>query len=459
MQRRRAGRHPKDMILVTGATGYVGGHLLRALLAGGLPVRCLARRPAALAGSGAEIAPGDALDAAAVRRAVEGVATAYYLIHSMAAPGGFEETDRRAAAIFAEAARDAGVRRIVYLGGLGSGDGPLSPHLRSRHEVGGILRGAGVPVVEFRASIVIGAGSLSFEMVRALTERLPVMIAPRWVAVPAQPIAIADLVAYLVAALDLPAGEDRIYEIGGAGRVSYGGLMAEYACQRGLHRLIVPVPVLTPRLSSLWLGLVTPVYVRVGRRLVESIRHPTVVEDPAALARFPVRPCGYREAIARALREEPPALSDVRALQVPVAPAAAFAPIDRIGGNTGWYYGNWLWRLRGVLDRLAGGIGLRRGRPAHLAPGAALDCWRVERYEPGRLLRLAAEMKLPGRAWLEFRVEGDALSSTIRQTAAFDPRGLAGRAYWYAVYPLHQFVFAGMLRGIARAALKCAAET
>jgi uncharacterized protein YbjT (DUF2867 family) len=439
------------MILLTGATGYVGVRLLEKLLAAGRPVRCLARRPEALAGLGAEIAAGDALDPAAVRRAMEGVGTAYYLVHSMAAPGSFEETDRRAAGVFAAAAREAGVARIVYLGGLGGAAPDLSPHLRSRHEVGEILRSSGVPVLEFRASIVIGSGSLSFEMVRALVERLPVMIAPRWVAAPAQPIAIGDLVAYLLAALDCPLPESRIFEIGGADRVSYGGLMREYARQRGLRRLIVPVPVLTPHLSSLWLGLVTPLYVRVGRKLIESIRHPTVVEDASALAEFPIRPVGCSEAIAAALREDGPLLMDSRSITVAAPPEEAFAPIARIGGEAGWYYADWLWRLRGALDRMVGGPGLRRGqpRPVRLRPGDALDCWRVEACEPGRLLRLKAEMKLPGRAWLEFQVEGDGAGSVIRQTATFDPRGLAGRAYWYLVYPLHQLVFAGMLRAIA----------
>ena len=445
------------MILVTGVTGYIGAHLLDALLAAGRPVRCLARRPAAIRAPGAEVVAGDALDPAAVRRALAGIDTAFYLIHSMAAPGGFEETDRRAAALFAAAAREAGVRRIVYLGGLGAPAEDLSPHLRSRHEVGRILASTGVPVVELRASIVIGAGSLSFEMIRALTERLPIMIAPRWVDVPAQPIAIDDLTAYLLAALDLPPGPGRIFEIGGPDRVSYGGLMREYARQRGLPRLLIPVPVLTPRLSSLWLALVTPVYVRVGRKLVESIRHPTIVEDPSALAAFPIRPRGYREAIAAALREPGPLLSDVRSIHVDAPPAAAFAPIRDIGGETGWYYGNWLWILRGLLDRLCGGPGLRRGRPAELAPGATLDSRRVEACAPPRLLRLAAEMKLPGRAWLEFRVEPENGGSRIRQSALYDPRGVTGRAYWYAVYPFHQFVFAGMLRAIARAALKSAA--
>jgi len=292
----------KPLILITGATGYVGGELLEALLAAGQRVRCLARRPEALrAATGADVVRGDVLDPASVRAAMSGVDTAYYLVHSMGSAGSFEEEDRTAARVFGDAAREAGVRRIVYLGGLGSSGQKLSAHLRSRHEVGEILRSSGVPVIEFRASIVIGSGSLSFEMIRALVERLPVMIAPSWVSVPAQPIAIGDLLNYLLAALNLPAETSRVFEIGGCERVSYGGLMREYARQRGLKRLVISVPVLTPRLSSLWLGLVTPLYVRVGRKLIDSIRHPTVVEDQSATATFSIRPCGFREAIARAL--------------------------------------------------------------------------------------------------------------------------------------------------------------
>ena len=251
----------KPLILITGATGYVGGELLKGLLAAHYPVRCLARRPDVLRAkglSGVEVVVGDVLDAASVRAATVGVDTAYYLVHSMGSTESFEEQDRVAAQNFANAAREEGVRRIVYLGGLGHGAEKLSAHLRSRHEVGDVLRSTGIPVVEFRASVVIGSGSLSFEMIRALVERLPIMIAPRWVSVAAQPIAIADLLSYLLAALDLPFDGNRIFEIGGSNRVSYGGLMKEYARQRGLKRLVISVPLLTPRLSSLWLGLVTP---------------------------------------------------------------------------------------------------------------------------------------------------------------------------------------------------------
>jgi len=472
-----------DLILVTGATGYVGGRLWRRLETEGRRVRCLGRRREVLAsrvGAGTEVVEGDVLQPETLTPALAGVDTAYYLIHSMGSGQDFEEQDRVAASNFAAAARQAGVRRIIYLGGLGHG-GDLSPHLRSRHEVGEVLRESGVPVLEFRASIVLGSGSLSFEMVRALVDRLPVMITPRWVEVEAQPIAIDDLLAYLVAALDIPLHASRIFEIGGADRVSYGDLMREYARQRQLRRAMIRVPFLTPRLSSLWLGLVTPIYARVGRKLIESIRHPTFVRDPAALEVFPVRPLGMREAIAAALRNEEREVAesrwydayssggegqswagvqfrnryiDARAREVSVSPARAFAPIDRIGGRIGWYAYDWLWRVRGFLDLLIGGVGVRRGRPppGHLRVGDALDFWRVEAYEPGRRLRLSAEMKLPGRAWLEFVVEPAEGGAVIKQTALFDPVGLFGLLYWYAVYPLHRLVFAGMLRGIARAA-------
>jgi uncharacterized protein YbjT (DUF2867 family) len=477
------------IILVTGATGYVGGRLWRRLEADGKRVRCMVRRQSLLAarvGPTTEVVEADVLKPETLEAAFQGVEMAYYLVHSMGSGSDFEARDRAAAQNFADAARRAGVRRMIYLGGLGHGP-ELSPHLRSRHEVGRVLRESGVPVVEFRASIVIGPGSLSFEMVRALVERLPVMITPRWVEIEAQPIAADDLIEYLVAALDVPLPESRVFEIGGADRVSYGDLMREYARQRGLRRAMIRVPFLTPWLSSLWLGLVTPLYAQVGRRLVESIKHPTVVRDTTALDVFPVRPLRMSEAIAAAIRNEEREIAetnwheafcsggegrswagvrfrnrfvDSRIREVSVDPARAFAPIRRIGGKTGWYAYNWLWRLRGFLDLLVGGVGVRRGRPMpeDLHAGDALDFWRVEAYEPNRLLRLSAEMKLPGRAWLEFEVKPRPGGATIRQTALFDPVGLAGLAYWYLLYPLHRRVFAAMLDNIARAATATAAQ-
>ncbi|MFN0108384.1 MAG: SDR family oxidoreductase [Blastocatellia bacterium] len=474
----------RPTILLAGATGYIGGRLLKSLEKSGHRVRCIARHPAGLRSNAAaetEVVAGDVLDPESLSVALRGVHTAYYLVHSMGSSGDFEIEDRQAAQNFADAARAAGVQKIIYLGGLGDSEEQLSAHLRSRQEVGRILRESGVSVIEFRASIVIGSGSLSFEMIRTLTERLPVMIAPRWVATPAQPIAIEDLLAYLTEALELPAGQTQIFEIGGTEQASYGEIMKEYARQRGLRRLIIPVPVLTPRLSSLWLGFVTPLYARIGRKLIESLRHPTVLKDQSALRVFKVRPRGFREAIARAIRNEDQELAqtrwsdalssagaqrgwggvrfgarivDSRIAHVKCSQAQAFAPIRRIGGQTGWYYGDWLWQLRGWLDLLVGGVGMRRGRPDPELPGVGttLDFWRVEAFEPERRLRLAAEMKLPGRAWLEFEVQGDNETSFIRQTAFFDPVGLFGLLYWYTLVPLHQFVFTGMLRGIVSAA-------
>ena len=476
----------RPAILLTGATGCIGGRLLPALEARGHRVRCLTRRPAALEerlGRRTGIVRGDCLDPASLQDAFAGVVTAYYLVHSMGAAADFEAQDRAAARNFGAAARAAGVRRIVYMGGLGASAG-LSRHLRSRHETGEVLRQSGVPVVEFRSAVVLGAGSLSFELIRSLVERLPVMVCPSWVGTPTQPIALADLVAYLAAALYLPHGDSRVFEVGGADVVSYGQIMEEYARQRGLRRWLIPVPLLTPRLSSLWLGLTTPVYARVGRELIDGLRTATVVTDAAGRAAFRVRPRGLRQAIAGALEEEDAAFAagswteaalsagtplrwgGVRIrtrlihscdVDTPVSPAAAFAPIRRIGGDNGWYYGDWMWRLRGLVDRLLGGVGMSRGRrdAERLAVGDVLDCWRVEVCEPDVRLRLAAEMKLPGRAWLQFEVTprgGGA--STIRQTAVFDPAGLWGRCYWHALYPIHVLLFRGLLRSIARRAVR-----
>ena len=476
----------KKRILLTGVTGYIGGRLLKALEAAGQPVLCLTRNPQNLqsrAGAGTEVVRGDVLDKDSLRDALQDIHTAYYMVHSMGAAADFEESDRLGASNFAEAAAEAGVQRIVYLGGLGESGTVLSAHLRSRQEVGRILASKGVPVIEFRASVVIGSGSFSFEMVRALVERLPAMVTPRWVRVLTQPIAITDVIAYLMAALECPAEEHRVFEIGGPDQITYEGLMREYARQRGLKRLMIPVPVLTPRLSSLWLGLVTPLYARVGRKLIDSLPHPMLVQDMTALHIFPIQPMGVREAIALALRNEDQefaatrwsdALSsagvplswggvrfgnrliDSRTVHVAAPASIAFAPIRHIGGKTGWYYANFLWRLRGFLDLLVGGVGLRRGRrhSDELSVGETLDWWRVEAYEPDRYLRLIAEMKTPGRAWLEFEVTGDETGSEIRQTALFDPVGLSGLIYWYAIYPLHQLIFAGMLRRLAEACVE-----
>ena len=322
-----------------------------------------------------------------------------------------------------------------------------------------MLRASGVPVIEFRASIVIGAGSLSFEMIQALVERLPVMICPRWVATLTQPIAITDVLAYLEAALDLPNnGDSPIFEIGGPEVVSYGGMMREYARLRGLRRLLVPVPLLTPHLSGLWLALVTPAQARVGRALVEGLKNATVVRSQTARDVFRIEPMSLSEALRQAIEDGSRARQkvDTRMTEVDVPPAQAFAPIRRIGGATGWYFGTWLWSVRSALDRLFGGAGMQRGRrdPEHCVEKDVIDGWTVETWEPDRRLRLAAGLKLPGRGWLEFEVTplDDGRRSRIRQTATFDPRGILGRAYWYAVLPIHGLMFRGMLRRIAERA-------
>ncbi len=478
-------------ILLTGATGYVGGRLMPLLIKAGRQLRCLTRRESSRANfdeTKVEVAVGDCLDKESLYRALEGIHTAYYFIHSMGDSEDFETMDRQAALNFAEACSARHVKRIIYLGGLGKSTDALSTHLRSRQEVGDILRTSTATVVEFQASIIIGSGSLSFEMIRALVERLPVMICPKWVRVLAQPIAIEDVLSYLAEVLDTPVGESTIYEIGGPEAISYGELMRRYAKQRGLRRWMIPVPFLTPYLSSLWLGLVTPLYSRVGRKLVDSLKNETLCSNGKAQDQFSVEPRKVDEAIARALVYEDQKfaetrwsdafssggeqrswggvrfgsrLVDSRIVEVSLPAEQAFAPIRRIGGETGWYYGNFLWKIRGFLDLLVGGVGVRRGRrdPEQVRVGDTVDFWRVEAFEPNHLLRLAAEMKVPGRAWLEFEVtERDNGKCSVRQTAIFDPVGLPGILYWYSLFPLHEFVFHGMLRNICNASLVSSAD-
>jgi uncharacterized protein YbjT (DUF2867 family) len=467
--------------MLTGASGYVGGRLLHRLEGSGRPLRCLTRRPALLRdriGVHTDVVEGDVLDRTSLDVALRGVHTAYYLVHSMGGGGDFEELDRRGALNFAEAARAAGVAQIVYLGGLGRDD-DLSPHLASRHEVGRLLRDRGVPTVELRASIVIGSGSASFETVRALVEHLPAIVVPPWVETLAQPIAIEDVVDYLLAAIELERPIDAVYEIGGTDQVTYADVMREYARQRGLRRCVIRAPFITPGTSRLLLGLLTPVYGRIAGAMVDSLRNETVVTSPAVDGAFAVRTRGLSAAIERALVNEDREFAEThwsdalpaqqplrwgglafgrrlvasRAVRVEREPEEAFAPIQRIGGSTGWYGANWFWRLRGLLDTLRGGVGLRRGRrhPSELRVGDTVDFWRVERLESGRVLRLAAEMKIPGRLWLQFEVEPTGQDSVVRQTTVFDPAGYVGLVYWYLLYPIHHRVFSRMLRGIRRA--------
>jgi uncharacterized protein YbjT (DUF2867 family) len=472
----------RGVVLLTGATGYIGGRLLQRLEGLDRSVRCLTRRPEVLAARGcarAQIVAGDLLDPESLVAAMDGVQDAYYLVHSMGGVGELDELDRQAAANFAAAASRAGVARIIYLGGLGTG-ADLSPHLASRQEVGAILRASGVPTIELRASIVIGSGSASFEAVRALVDVLPAIPAPRWVETAAQPIAIEDVVEYLVAALGLEFATSEIFEIGGGDQVTYAEVMREYARQRGLRRRVVPIGLITSRASRFFLGLLTPVYGPIAAAMVDSLRNETVVRSGSAREAFAITPRGLPAAIERALVNEDQEFAETRwcdalapapstsqwgglavgrrmvatrAVGVSCPPGEAFEPIRRIGGRTGWYALNRFWRLRGLLDTLRGGVGLRRGRrdPQHLRVGDTVDFWRVERLEPGRRLLLVAEMKIPGRLWLQFEVEPDGEGSQIRQTTVFDPAGYVGLAYWYALYPVHDRVFTATLRGIRAA--------
>jgi uncharacterized protein YbjT (DUF2867 family) len=482
------------LCLVTGASGYIGGRLVPELLAAGYPARCMARDPGKLSDrpwSGeVEVAAADAMDPAAVRRALDGAGVAYYLIHSLGTGASFEQRDRDAAGIFAAAAASAGVQRIVYLGGIVSGPaGGLSPHLRSRAEVGEILLASGVPTAALQAAVIIGSGSASFEMLRYLTERLPAMVTPKWVGTRIQPIAVHDVLRYLVGSASLPRSVSRRFDIGGPDVLTYAEMMRRYSDVAGLRpRVLLPVPLLTPRLSSLWVGLVTPVPSGLARPLVESLRNEVVCAEHDIAWYVPDPPGGLvplDDAIALALRHTregdvstrwssaatPGAPSDPlpsdpswaggslyvdeRVSAVDASPAALWRVIEGIGGETGWYSFPAAWAVRGLLDRLAGGVGLRRGRrdPRHLLVGDALDFWRVETITPGSLLRLRAEMKLPGLAWLELSAGQDSGGvTTYRQRAIFQPRGLAGHVYWRSIAPFHGVVFGGMLRNITAAA-------
>ena len=480
------------LILVTGATGYVGGRLVPRLLESGYQVRVLVRDAQRLQGrpwSGeVEIAEGDVFKPETLLAAVRGVTAAYYLIHSMSGHSDFDERDVTAAQNFGNAAREAGVKQIIYLGGLGDPDADLSPHLRSRQQTGDTLRSCGVPITEFRAAVIVGSGSVSFEMIRDLTERLPMMICPRWVYTRTQPIAIRNVLDYLVTAIE--ASEtgvlmgNQIIEIGGENVLTYGEMMHQYAEVRGLRRWLIPVPVLTPRLSSYWVHWVTPVPAAIAEPLIEGLRNEVIVRDHSATELFPhIHPMDYRESVARALQsldanQVETAWSDslassqgdrpsvvlksgqgmiieLRQEEVDAPAEKVFDAFASLGGARGWLYWNWSWRLRGLADRLVGGVGFRRGRrhATEARVGDAIDFWRVEAVEPDRLLRLRAEMKVPGRAWLQFDVEPqDAGKSLLRQTAFFAPKGLSGLLYWYVLYPVHALIFSGMIRNLAKSA-------
>jgi uncharacterized protein YbjT (DUF2867 family) len=476
------------LVLVTGATGYIGGRLAPRLLQAGYRVRCLVRDPGRLQGrpwlDQVELVAGDVLHPETLPTAMDGVSAAYYLVHSMASGPGFDERDLTAGRQFGLAAAAAGVERIIYLGGLGDPDADLSQHLRSRQQTGDALREAGVPVTEFRAGVIVGSGSLSFELIRYLIERLPMMVCPRWLYTCIQPIGIRNVLEYLIAALDTPESIGEMIEIGGADVLTYGDMMLGYAKARGLKRRLIPVPILTPRLSSYWVHLVTPIPAMIAQPLIEGLRNEVVVRDANASRIFPeIKPFDYQTAVELALArldsgevetvwsdalmttqgDVPPVvlgtlegmILEHRQVQVPVSAATVYQSFAGLGGARGWLYMNWVWHLRGLLDRLVGGVGMRRGRrdPDHLRVGEALDFWRVEAVEPGHLIRLRAEMKVPGRAWLQFHVHPQPDDrSILSQTAYFAPKGVWGLVYWYALYPIHKVIFAGMIRKIAERA-------
>ncbi|MFD0141905.1 MULTISPECIES: SDR family oxidoreductase [unclassified Streptomyces] len=487
---------PGPLCLVTGASGYIGGRLVPELLAAGYRVRCLARTPAKLRdhpwADEVETVRGDVTDAESLAPALQDVDVAYYLVHALGGGSDFESTDRMAATTFAEQSRAAGVRRIVYLGGLaprGVPDRDLSPHLRSRAEVGRILLRSGVPTTVLRAAVIIGSGSASFEMLRYLTERLPVMVTPSWVRTRIQPIGVRDVLRYLVGSARMPQEVNRAFDIGGPDILTYLGMMRSYAAVAGLpRRLIFPVPVLTPRLSSLWIGLVTPVPRSIARPLAESLKYEVVCDEHDIADQVPDppgTPLAFGRALSLALQRVRDAqvttrwssaalpgapsdplptdpdwaggslYTDERELTVDASPQALWRVVEGIGGENGWYSFPLAWAVRGWVDRLVGGVGLRRGRrdATRLRVGDSLDFWRVEEIERGRLLRLRAEMRLPGLAWLEMCAEQDPDGVTrYRQRALFHPRGLAGHLYWWSVSPFHAVVFGGMARNIAERA-------
>ena len=443
-------------ILVTGASGYVGRQLAEKLSHAGHEVTCMVRKRSTASlpsGTGARIVEGDALRPETLSEALANIDVAYYLIHSMSSREvGFDQRDREAAYNFAVAAKKAGVRRVIYLGGLAAAGPDISLHLKSRHNTGAVLRKYGPSLIEFRAGIIVGNGSISFEIIRCLTERLPVMICPRWVVTRTQPIAIDDVLAYLVAALDVGGCIENPIEIGGATVETYRSMMLGYARQRGLKRWLFQVPVLTPRLSSYWLDLVTPFPPAVSRPLIEGLRSESICNSALASELFPeIRPISYEAAVAKALDRAAsclplPSLApavhriiraegiicDLREVAVDASPDRVFAVLENLGGKHGWLSFDVLWRVRGWMDGLIGGVGNLRGRsrPIGMRAGDVIDFWRVKRVEAPRTVLLRAEMKLPGAAWLHFELRPDGSGRTLLRCCAwFQPRGLFGEIY------------------------------
>ena len=480
-------------IFVTGATGYIGGRLIPRLLEAGYKVRCLVRDPHRLQGrpwlDKVEIVTGDALDSDSLLAAMQGVKVTYYLIHGLQGGRHRSERDLQAARNFACAAEAAGLERIIYLGELVDPSANLSPYLRARHETGYLLRQGGVPVTELRAGMVIGSGSLLFEMIRYLTEHQPVLVCPRWFYTTAQPIAIRNVLDYLLAVLDSPASQGKLIEIGGVDRLSYAQMSHEYADLRGFKRLMIPAPVYAPRLSAWWVHMLTPLHWRALLPLIEGLHAESIVQDDTAQQLFPnIQLLDFKTAVRLALGRvenddvetswadalvtsagdrrpytfilQDGMMIEERTKVVDLPPEPIFQAFTGLGGSRGWLYMDWSWDIRGWMDKMVGGVGLRRGRrnPDELYVGEALDFWRVEAIEPDRLMRLRAEMRVPGKAWLQFQITPQADGkSLLTQTAYFAPRGVAGLLYWYSMYLFHLFIFSGMLNKVAERATQLAA--
>jgi uncharacterized protein YbjT (DUF2867 family) len=473
-----------NLILVTGATGYVGGRLVPRLLDAGYRVRCLVRDPGRLQGRSwlkrVEVVSGDALSKAPLLDAMQGVSAAYYLIHGKQGGKISASRDLEVARNFAESARDANVERIIYLGELVDPTSDLSPYLRARHETGYILRYSSVPVTEFRAGMIVGSGSALFEMIRYLTEREPVLVCPAWFFSEAQPIAIRDVLSYLIEALKVPESAGRMIEIGGPTRLTYADMMLEYAKERGLKRTLIRTPFYAPRLSAYWVHMVTPIHWRVVLPLIEGLRARLIVRDGTAKQLFPqIKPIDFKTAVhlalGRILRDnvetswsdalvtvagdikpyqfvvEEGMYVEKRQVLLDLSARDVFRSYAGIGGERGWLYMDWSWAMRGWMDKAVGGVGLRRGRrhPDDIRAGESLDFWRVEEVKPDRMLRLRAEMKLPGKAWLQFESEPKEGKTLLTVTAYFAPHGLFGFLYWYAMWPFHKFIFDGLTRQVA----------
>lgn len=465
----------KKLVLVTGSTGYIASRLIPKLLERGTRVRCLVRQPHRLRNRAwfpfVEVVTGDIMDPSTLLPAMEGVHTAYYLVHNMSSGHGYTSRERSSAQTFASIAEQAGVEHIIYLGGLANPKRVVSSHMRSRMETGKTLREGKVPVTEFRAGVIVGPGSISFEMIRFMTELMPVIFGPRWLQNLAQPIAVQNVIDYLLAALEMKTSQSRVFEIGGPDKMSYAELMVTYGRLRGLSRKYMIVPGIPVWFMALGVEWMTPVPAVIATPLVDGMRSESAVQDESACQIFPnVRLLGYEEAVTLAIGRLHPNLVepiwnsdeqtvkvlkhegffiDYRSLPVNAEPEKVFHVLANMGGKQGWLYADWLWRLRGWIDRLLGGPGMR-GRSDHLKVGDVIDFYRVEAIENGRLLRLHSELKAPGEGWMEWRVESSGETTRLSQTGFFAPHGFPGFIYWYFLGPFHKMVFRGMVKGMAR---------